>query len=87
MFVDFHGVYERYSQDVYRFACFLCGDPALAEDITQETFGRIISDTSWDVSPRNFIITAAIAMAFWIAFAARTVWIRRHVYGKSAVLG
>jgi hypothetical protein len=31
-------------------------------------FGRIISDTSWDVSPRNFIITAAIAAGFWIAF-------------------
>ena len=31
-------------------------------------FGRIVSDTSWDVSPRNFIITAAIAGAFWIAF-------------------
>jgi len=31
-------------------------------------FGRIVSDTSWDVSPRNFIVTAAIAGAFWIAF-------------------
>ena len=31
-------------------------------------FGRIVSDTSWDVSPRNFIITAAIAVVLWIAF-------------------
>ena len=31
-------------------------------------FGRIVSDTSWDVSPRNFIITASIAASFWIAF-------------------
>jgi len=31
-------------------------------------FGRIISDTSWDVSPRHFIVTSAIAVAFWIAF-------------------
>jgi anti-sigma factor RsiW len=31
-------------------------------------FGRIISDTSWDVSPRNFIVTASIAACFWIAF-------------------
>jgi hypothetical protein len=31
-------------------------------------FGRIVSDTSWDVSPRRFIITAAIAAGFWIAF-------------------
>ena len=36
-------------------------------------FGRIISDTSWDVSPRNFIITAAIAACFWIAFFV-TLW-------------
>jgi anti-sigma factor RsiW len=31
-------------------------------------FARIVSDTSWDVSPRMFIINAAIAVAFWIAF-------------------
>jgi RNA polymerase sigma-70 factor (ECF subfamily) len=40
MLVDFHGLYERHSQDVYRFALYLCGDPALAEDICQETFVR-----------------------------------------------
>lgn len=32
------------------------------------SFGRIVSDTSWDVSPRNFIVTASIAASFWIAF-------------------
>jgi anti-sigma factor RsiW len=36
-------------------------------------FGRIVSDTSWDVSPRNFIITAGIAACFWIAFFV-TLW-------------
>ena len=36
-------------------------------------FGRIVSDTSWDVSPRNFIITASIAVCFWIAFFV-TLW-------------
>jgi hypothetical protein len=34
-------------------------------------FGRIVSDTSWDVSPRNFIATAAIAAAFWVLFLVR----------------
>ena len=43
-------------------------------------FGRIISDTSFDVSPRNFIITAAIAACFWIAFFGRTIWVLRNVY-------
>jgi hypothetical protein len=36
-------------------------------------FGRIVSDTSWDVSPRNFIATAAIAAVFWVWFLARLV--------------
>jgi anti-sigma factor RsiW len=31
-------------------------------------FGRIVADTSWDVSPRNFLITAAIAAVPWVAF-------------------
>jgi hypothetical protein len=31
-------------------------------------FGRIVSDTAWQVSPRNFIATAAVAVAFWVAF-------------------
>jgi len=36
-------------------------------------FGRIVSDTSFDVSPRNFIVTAAIAALFWIVFFVRFV--------------
>jgi hypothetical protein len=48
-------------------------------------FGRIVADTSWDVSPVNFIITATIAGAFWIAFFTRLVWVRKRVYwGKGA---
>jgi anti-sigma factor RsiW len=31
-------------------------------------FGRIVADTSWDVSPRPFIVTALIAVCFWVAF-------------------
>jgi len=45
-------------------------------------FGRIISDTSWDVSPRNFIITAGIAIIFWIAYFVRMTWMRRKVYKR-----
>jgi hypothetical protein len=40
-------------------------------------FGRIISDTSFDVSPRKFIITAAIAVCFWIAFFVKLIRGRR----------
>jgi hypothetical protein len=34
-------------------------------------FGRIVADTSFDVSPRNFIVTAVIALCFWVAFLVK----------------
>jgi RNA polymerase sigma-70 factor (ECF subfamily) len=37
---DFHVLYESYAPLVRRFALFLCGEPALADDITSETFVR-----------------------------------------------
>src|SRR5512140_445917 len=37
---DFHILYERYSPQVRKLALFLSGDPALADDITSETFVR-----------------------------------------------
>jgi RNA polymerase sigma-70 factor (ECF subfamily) len=40
MIIDFSSVYERYAPDVYRFALYLCGDAALADDIAAETFVR-----------------------------------------------
>ena len=30
--------------------------------------GRIVADTSFDVSPKRFLITAGIAVAFWTVF-------------------
>ncbi|MBN1311732.1 MAG: RNA polymerase sigma factor [Anaerolineae bacterium] len=38
--LTFHELYDTYAQDVYRFAYWLAGDPADAEDITSETFIR-----------------------------------------------
>jgi hypothetical protein len=46
-------------------------------------FGRIVADTSWDVSPMNFIVMASIAGAFWIAFFTRLVWVRKSVYRRA----
>ena len=37
---DFHELYTRYARDVHRFALYLSGDAALADDITSETFVR-----------------------------------------------
>jgi len=36
----FANLYERHYQDVYRFALFLTGDPAHAEDLASDTFVR-----------------------------------------------
>jgi RNA polymerase sigma-70 factor, ECF subfamily len=38
--MDFHDLYERYAADVRRFALYLSGNAALADDITSETFLR-----------------------------------------------
>ncbi len=38
--LDFDELYESYAPDVYRFALWLAGDIAEAEDITSETFVR-----------------------------------------------
>jgi RNA polymerase sigma-70 factor, ECF subfamily len=38
--LTFHELYERHAQDVYRFAYWMSGNPAEADDITSETFVR-----------------------------------------------
>jgi RNA polymerase sigma-70 factor (ECF subfamily) len=38
--VSFHQLYERHSRQVFRFALFLSGNVATAEDLTSETFVR-----------------------------------------------
>lgn len=38
--LTFHELYARHAQDVYRFAYWMCGNAADAEDITSETFVR-----------------------------------------------
>lgn len=38
---DFALLYEKYAPDVFRFALYLCGNRADAEDIVSETFVRV----------------------------------------------
>jgi RNA polymerase sigma factor (sigma-70 family) len=40
--MDFADLYERYAHDVHRFALFLSGNEAAAEDLTAETFTRAL---------------------------------------------
>jgi anti-sigma factor RsiW len=51
----------------------------LAMVFTMQAFGRIVSDTSFDVSPRAFIATAVVAACFWVAFLVRLFQGRREV--------
>jgi RNA polymerase sigma-70 factor (ECF subfamily) len=37
----FHELYQRYAEDVYRFAYWLAGNPDDAQDLTSETFVRV----------------------------------------------
>ena len=61
MIIDFAGLYERYAQDVYRFALYLCGDPVYAQDIAAETFVR-----AW-VTPGEIRVGTVKAYLFMIA--------------------
>jgi RNA polymerase sigma-70 factor (ECF subfamily) len=73
----FHELYERYARDVYRFALYLSGDPALADDITSETFIRVWS------SPEP--VRLATVKAYLLTIA-RNLWLierRRRVRYQS----
>ncbi len=58
---EFERLYERYARDVYRFALYLSGSAAEADDITSETFVRVLTS-------RDAIRTATVkAYLFTIA--------------------
>jgi RNA polymerase sigma-70 factor, ECF subfamily len=59
--VDFHELYDRYASDVRRFALFLCGDSALADDITSETFLRAWSSAApiREATVKSYLFTIA----------------------------
>lgn len=44
MKVDFEDIYDRFFKDVYLFVLAMSGNPAMAEDITQETFFKALKE-------------------------------------------
>jgi RNA polymerase sigma-70 factor (ECF subfamily) len=44
--MELHDLYSRYARDVRRFALYLCGNEALADDLTSETFLRAWSSSA-----------------------------------------
>jgi RNA polymerase sigma-70 factor (ECF subfamily) len=68
----FHELYERYSRDVYRFVLYLSGDPAMADDVTSETFIRVWS------SPEP--VRMATVKAYLLTIA-RNLWLMERRRG------
>ena len=74
--ITFHDLYERYAPDVYRFAFWLAGHSADAEDITSETFTR-----AW--ASKAKIRTATVkAYLFTIA---RNIYLEQQRKGKRQI--
>ena len=46
----FHELYERYSRDVYRFALYLSGDPAAADDCPERLAEIEEIESCWSVA-------------------------------------
>jgi RNA polymerase sigma-70 factor (ECF subfamily) len=74
MLVDFHSLFERHSQDVFRFTFYLSGDPSLAEEITQEAFVRawVTSGEIRGGTVKAYLLT--IARNLFLAERKRTAW-------------
>ncbi len=66
---DFGDLYRRHAADVYRFALYLTGNPADADDITSETFAR-----AWS-SPAEIRVGSVKA---YLLMIARNVNVDRH---------
>ena len=63
---DFHDLYVRYAGDVHRFVTYLSGDPALADDITSETFLRAWTSASpiRETTVKAYLFTIARHLVF-----------------------
>lgn len=58
---DFHDLYSRHANDIYRFSLFLCGDADDAADITAETFVRVLTGNAPIISAtvKGYLLTIA----------------------------
>ncbi len=58
---DIEKLYERYAGDVRRFALYLCGDVAMADEITSDTFVRawMASDRIRQPTVKSYLFTIA----------------------------
>ncbi len=68
----FQELYQRYSDDVFRFAFWLCGDVDDAKDITSETFVRV-----W-TAPNELVLKTVKGYLFTIARNLYLQGLRKH---------
>lgn len=66
MVTNFHELYQKYAQDVYRFAYWICGNVQDAEDITSETFVRALTSTGQikTETVKAYLLTIAKNLAY-----------------------
>ena len=66
MITNFHELYQRYAQDIYRFAYWLCADSQAAEDITSETFVNALTSPGEirEETVKGYLLTIAKNLAF-----------------------
>src|SRR5438093_10628899 len=76
--IEFQALYERYAKDVFRFALYLTGNRAHAEDITSETFVR-----AWVSSDK---IRTATVKAYLFAIARNLHRMLRRTESRRAEL-
>src|SRR5262245_3555040 len=75
---EFAALYRAHARDVHRFALFLSGDAALAEDLVAETFVRM-----WHARPR---VDLATVKAYLFAIARNLYLEERRRSARSAPL-
>jgi RNA polymerase sigma-70 factor, ECF subfamily len=71
---DFEALYARYCRDVHRFALYLCGNSAEADDIAAETFARAWSGSGEvrAVSAKAYLFT--IARNYYLEGLRHRMW-------------
>ena len=80
----FNDLYEKYANDVLRFSYFYLGDKQQAEDVTQDVFVRLLTNTPELVPGKEKAWLLKVAMNrcrdLW-----RAAWVKRVVLGSPAM--
>ena len=70
---DMHQIYQQHAQTVYKFLLTQCGDPDVAEELTQETFYQAIrSIHRFDGSCKISVWLCQIAKHLWYQHLRKT---------------